>query len=363
MKILILDPFYEDSHRAWAEGLKKHSTHHVEVLSLSPHHWKWRMTGGAIELAERYKQLDYSPDLILATDMLDFAAFISLSGIDRSSIATAIYFHENQITYPWTSPSSELQKEKNHHYGFINFSSCLVADKIYFNSQFHHRSFLERLPSFLKIFPRFGHQKYVDAISQKSSVLPIGMDLKTSKVEKSYLPCFLWNHRWEYDKSPGDFFNTLLQLQKEGVEFELIVLGKSYERQPPIFEEAKELLKEKIIHYGYVESTEEYKRLMGKANILLVTSHQDFFGISIVEAIAAGLFPVLPDRLAYPEHIPTSKHEEYLYQNELDIIPMLKDIITQKKYLARTELPNFVEKYDWQNLIKKYDVTLAEINS
>ena len=365
MNILIIDPFYEYSHRVWAEGLQKYSTHHVDILSLSPHHWKWRMTGGAVELAEKYKALDSVFNLILASDMLDLSAFLALAKVDRSRVATAIYFHENQITYPWNTKDSSAQKEKNHHYGFINFTSCLTADKVYFNSKFHEQEFLNSLPSFLKIFPSFGHQKYVDTISAKSEVLPLGMDLRLNKPlkEQSNLPCFLWNHRWEHDKNPELFFQTLYKLKADITPFELIVMGKSYERQPAIFEEAREHLQDEILHFGYVESAEEYIDLVDRANILLVTSNQDFFGISIVEAIASGLYPLLPNRLAYPDHIPDELHQKHLYQNDDDVLPMLKELILARGFVEASSLPTFVRKYDWGNLIELYDSTFSNLEN
>ena len=359
MNIIILDPFYEYSHRVWAEGLQKHSKHQIEILSLSPHHWKWRMTGGAVELAEQYKSIREPVDLILATDMLDFNAFLSLAKIDQCKVATAIYFHENQITYPWNTWVSESQKERNHHYGFINFTSCLVADRNYFNSDFHKNEFLHALPSFLKIFPSFGHQKHIDQIISKSHTLPIGLDLipntSVNDNQKSDTPCFLWNHRWEHDKNPALFFKTLYQLKEENINFELIVLGKSYERQPAIFNEAELRLSQEVVHFGYVESAKAYQELVERANILLVTSHQDFFGISIVEAISAGLYPILPHRLAYPEHIPTANKEDVFYYEDEQLLPLVKKVLSEEKYKRDRGFASFVKKYDWANLITNYD--------
>ena len=364
MDILILDPFFEYSHKVWSEGLQKHSSHKITILSLSPHHWKWRMTGGAIELAEQYKNLNLSPDLIIATDMLDFACFLALAKIDQQKVSTAIYFHENQITYPWKNETTKHQKEKNHHYSFINFVSCLSADKVFFNSAFHKSIFNNSLPGFLKMLPKFGYQKYLESISSKSMVLPLGLDVqlnRETKAIKSETPCFLWNHRWEHDKNPELFFNTLFQLKEEKIPFELIVLGKSYKRQPAIFEEAKEVLNAELLHFGYVDTYEEYHTLVEQTNILLVTSNQDFFGISIVEAIASGLYPILPDRLAYPEHIPLDLHHKYLYQKDEAIIPMLKEIILNKKFLEDSPLPSFVQKYNWRNLIELYDNEFSKL--
>jgi len=323
------------------------------------------MTGGAVELVEQYKALDYNVDLILATDMLDLSAFLAMAKIDKQKIKTALYFHENQITYPWNTKDDEAQKEKNHHYGFINFTSCLSADKIYFNSNFHKNSFIHTLPAFLKIFPSFGHQKYIDEISSKSQVLSIGLNLQSTNAQEknstSTLPCFLWNHRWEHDKNPEVFFNTLYQLKENQIAFELIVLGKSYARQPPIFAEAKEHLKDEIIHFGYVESAETYQQLLDRANILLVTSNQDFFGISIVEAISSGLYPILPYRLAYPEHIAKEKVDDVFYLNDDQLLPLVKRIIENGKYQFDSGCAYFVQKYDWTNLIEHYDYEFSKL--
>lgn len=360
MKIIILDPFYEYSHKQWAEGLKKYSSHDIEILSLSAHHWKWKMVGGAIDLAERFNQLNGTPDLILATDMLDLNTFLSLIKIDKTKTSISLFFHENQITYPWQNANNPIAKERNHHYGFINFRSCISADHIYFNSYYHLRSFIDSLPAFLKMFPGFKPSKYITEIKEKSIVLPLGLELpETTENNPSETPVFLWNHRWEHDKNPDVFFKTLFKLKERGTSFELIVLGKSYGQIPPIFEEARAYLKEEIIRWGFVESKSEYKDLLKKANLLLVTSQQDFFGISAVEAISHGVYPVLPKRLAFPEHIPQDLHQDVLYESDDELISKLEEIISKKKFTNMSRLQQNVQKYNWNELIYQYDDTFT----
>ncbi|HIO73068.1 MAG TPA: DUF3524 domain-containing protein, partial [Flavobacteriales bacterium] len=72
----------------------------VELLTLSGHYWKWRMHGGAISLAAKYNDLDHDFDLILVTDMLDLSTFQALTRTKTHNIPFAVYFHENQLTYP-----------------------------------------------------------------------------------------------------------------------------------------------------------------------------------------------------------------------------------------------------------------------
>ncbi|SVD66234.1 uncharacterized protein METZ01_LOCUS419088, partial [marine metagenome] len=71
MNIVLIEPYFTGSHRNWAVGLQKHSSHTIELLTLPGSFWKWRMHGGAVTLARMFMESELSPDLILATDMLD----------------------------------------------------------------------------------------------------------------------------------------------------------------------------------------------------------------------------------------------------------------------------------------------------
>ena len=102
MKILIVEPYYTGSHAAWAEGYSRHSRHDVQVLRLEGQFWKWRMHGGAVTLSRRFLDMSFQPDLILSTDMLDLTTFLALTRTKTAHVPTAVYFHENQITYPWS---------------------------------------------------------------------------------------------------------------------------------------------------------------------------------------------------------------------------------------------------------------------
>lgn len=46
------------------------------------------------------------------------------------------------------------------------------------------------------------------------------------------------------------------------------------------------------------------------SDLIISTANHEFFGISILEAIAAGAYPVLPKMLAYPEVLSLEKYPE-----------------------------------------------------
>ena len=196
MNIAIIDAYYDLSHRLWAEGWKKHSTHNIDIYSLPPVHWKWQMMGGTISLAQMLNTTDVSYDLIIVTDMVNLPTFKSLLSDANNDVPMYIYFHENQITYPWSPTDQDVKLERDHHYGFINYTSALAADKVFFNSKYHKKSFLESLPGFIAQFPSSGLSDSVVAISHKSEVLPVALDLPLSSKKAFDEPVFLWNHRW-----------------------------------------------------------------------------------------------------------------------------------------------------------------------
>ncbi len=366
MNILIVEPFLTGSHKAWAEEYAKYSSHEVDILGLEGRHWKWRMHGGAVTLAKYFLEYGLDPDLILATDMLDLTTFLALTREKTAGTPVAIYFHENQLSYPWSEGDPDPGLERDVHYGFINFTSALAADAVLFNSAYHMKSFLSELPGMLAAFPDYNETESAGEILGKSRVLPLGVDLSALDAHRTGRdpdspPLILWNHRWEYDKNPEDFFEALFILADEGLGFEVAVLGESFSKYPPIFDEAKKILGKRIVHFGYAEDFAEYAGWLRRADILPVTSNHDFFGASTVQAIHCGCVPLLPDRLAFPEHLPECLRDRYLYADQGEMVSRLRELIGEHPAPADPALSEFVGKYDWKNMAKIYDDKLTRI--
>ena len=358
MKILLLEPYFTGSHKAWAEGYQSNSTHDIQIISLSGQFWKWRMHGGAISVAKEFMQSDFQPDLIISTDMLDLTTFLSLTRSKTADILIVLYFHENQITYPWSSNDRDVMEKRDIHYGFINIASALAADHVLFNSQFHMDSFLYGGKKILKHFPDNQELDSMEIIQSKSDILYLGMDLSildSHKAQKSGDPLILWNHRWEYDKNPESFFHLLYRLDKEGFPFKIAILGESFKTTPSIFDEAKDKLNDRIVHYGFCDQFKDYAQWLWKADILPVTSNQDFFGISIMEAIYCGAYPILPKRLTYPELLPDKHHDKHLYDNENELYELVKDCIQNVVHNREKLNGDWVRKYDWRTMVNEYD--------
>lgn len=363
MKILLLESFYGVSHKQWVDGFVANSTHKVDLLSMPGRHWKWRMAHSAIHFSNEIIELDRTYDLILSTSFTNIATLRGLliakgeKDAWYNNVPIDVFFHENQITYPWSESDPDIVLNRDNHYGWINYLSCLAADRVIFNSAYHRDDLIGILPSFLEQFPDETPAEEIAKIRAKSHVLPIGVNMEPLlelKQVKNDIPVIIWNHRWEYDKNPEVFFEVLFQLREEGLKFEIIVAGEKYKRSPKIFEEAILRLGDRIIHCGYAKSRLNYLQLLAKADILPVTSNQDFFGISAVEGIASGCYPILPNRLAFPEHLDRPKYEDCYYSNTEELVNKLRGAILAHP-LKTEKIRMQVKKYNWSNLIERYD--------
>ncbi|HVO69414.1 MAG TPA: DUF3524 domain-containing protein [Aggregatilineaceae bacterium] len=364
MRILILEPYDAGSHGVWMRDYQAHSAHEVHLLSLEGQYWQWRMLGGAVTLADQFLALNLASDLIVGSDMLDLAAFLALTRPVTAHTPTAVYFHENQLTYP-AYPRQKLRQ----HYAFINYLSALAADAVFFNSAFHRDAFLAELPRLLKHYPDHTNLHTVDLVRRKSEVLPVGLDLRRYDAHRPAAPrdpgrppLIVWNHRWEHDKNPEPFFAALYHLAGEGVPFEVALAGENVRQQPVEFEEARERLGARVVRYGYVDSFVEYARLLWHADTVVSTSNQDFFGVSVVEAIYCGCWPMLPDRLNYPALVPPEWHAETIYPTDADLSGFLRARLLDLRP-APSDLRAPVAAFDWRVMAPRYDAALTDLVS
>ena len=194
------------------------------------------------------------------------------------------------------------------------------------------------------------------------------MDLKKfdkykAKKQLQGPPLILWNHRWEHDKNPETFFNVLEKLSKKGLEFQLAVLGQEFMKEMPCFTQARKSLKKHIVQFGYAKTFENYTKWLWKADILPVTSNQDFFGGSIMEAVYCQTIPVLPRKLTYPELFNSKDNPQLFYENKSDLLEKLTTSIENNSKLRKQHYQSITTNYDWSNMVKVYDRELMKLYS
>ena len=319
MRILALEPYYGGSHQAFLDGWIAHSRHQWTVVPLPAYHWKWRMRHAAITMARQLREPPYRDatwDIIFCSDMLNLPEFRGLAPSHIASLKACLYFHENQLTYP-----SQQPREWDYHFSFTNFTSAISADAIWFNTAFHRDEMLAALAEFLQRMPDHQPLSEIGPLKEKATVQYPGIDLiERPSSRQPGPPRITWAARWEHDKDPELFFQAMYRLKEKGLKFRLNVLGQSFRNSPDVFQAARKELANEIDQWGFLEELNDYRTALQQTDIFVSTAQHEFFGIAAVEAISAGAYPLLPDRLSYPELLQRqtlADRDRYFYAGDL----------------------------------------------
>lgn len=359
LNILFIEPFWGGSHRQFAEGLKKNSSHDIDIISLPACNWNWRVRGAALYFSKQVDTIDRY-DLIITTNLMRLSDFKALTGGNLPPVM--VYFHENQLTYP-LAPT----EKRNAHLSMSDISTALCADRVLFNSDFHKTAFLAAVTAFTRNTPDYSPDWAADEIQNKSGVLYPGCSFDDPAGdpdrEKHKPPLIVWNHRWSYDKNAGDFFHALGVLMKNDIDFRLAVLGENSGQIPDEFIRAEKTFKDKIVWFGFAEERRTYIDWLKKGAVVVSTAVQENFGIAVVEAMRYGCTPLLPDRLSYPEILPDRLHSDCLYRSQRQFIDRLSEILlNREQYTNKIRgLSEEMARYSWENLIHSYDTEIAKV--
>ncbi len=363
MRVLALEPYHGGSHRAFLDGWSSVSRHSWSVIGLPPHQWKWRMRHAPLTLSDIVNERaagGESWDVLFCSDMLSLAEFKGLVDPEVAKLPAVAYFHENQLTYP-----VRRESERDIHFAFTNFTTARAADEVWFNSEFHRQEFLQALQSLLARMPDFTWSETLSEIKDKSVVRSQGISPVASNAGvRAKPPLILWAARWEHDKNPEMFFKAISLLSSEAKVFRVSVIGESFREVPPVFQTARKLLGERVVRWGYQENRQDYETALAEADIIVSTADHEFFGVSAVEAISAGAYPLLPHRLAYPEVLGTKggrANGQFFYDGSLEqLVRRLDGLLTLAEHDNLWEgspdrACSLVERYYWENLVPELD--------
>lgn len=363
MRVFLLSPYHTGSHRQWAEGYREASRHDVTLVTHEGRFWTWRLVGGFVTMAEEVRAAARRgrPDVLLGTSMLDMAGLLGLLRRDLPDTAAALYMHENQVTYPATG------RTRTHAYhGLVNWGAMLAADGVAFNSAFHRDAFFAALPGLLGSFPDRRHEGLVQSVADKSSVLPVGVDLRRldPPARRRGALTVLWNHRWDEDKDPAAFLRAIEEVVSAGCELRVVLAGERFVGQGDRYASAVERLGDAVSVAAHLPPA-RYREMLRHADVVVSTARQEFFGVSIVEAMYAGAMALVPDRLVYRERIPGEYAERCLYRGRPALVSALRRAAEDpgEARAIGAALRSSVAGYDWSVVAPAYDDWLEGLAS
>lgn len=359
LRVLLLSAYDTPSHRYWSFSLQ-HQLDHIDwtYLSLPGRYFRWRIRGNSLTWSlNEAERLAAKYDLVLATSMTDLSTLRGLCP-QLAQTPAIVYFHENQFAYPQSEharPSLEPQ--------MVTLYAALCADAIVFNSDYNRRTFMAGVTQLLAKMPDQVPPQVADLLNSKAAVLPVPVACAAQRqsLAGTGLPLQLvWNHRWEYDKGPGLLLDGLRLLPAQ-CNLCVHIVGQQFRRQPPEFELIYELLTARgwLGHWGHVERRQDYLQLLQTCHVVLSTAAHEFQGLAVLEAVAAGCVPLVPNRLVYPEFFDAA----FCYNAETNAAGALADKImeleTQISEGKKLEAPS-VEALTWRKLKPAYASLIAD---
>jgi glycosyltransferase involved in cell wall biosynthesis len=301
-----------------------------------------------------------TPDLLFASSMLSLAEFLGLAEERIRKVPRILYFHENQLTYPLADG-----ERRDLHLVMTQITSALAADRILFNSAYHRREFLAALPAFRKSLPDRRPEGLLPLIRERSSVLSPGVDFGSlgspaRRPRRTSEPVLLWNHRWEHDKGRDTLVDLLGQLAARRVRYRLIVTGAARGSRSDLFEELPRAAGDHLAHLGFARGRQAYSRLLAKGDLVVSTARHEFFGISVLEAIWSGAFPLLPKDLAYPEILDPARHPACYYFSR-------EELFDKSAFFLREGTPSVegarsdIARFGWPLVAARFDELIDRV--
>ncbi|XP_065666393.1 tRNA-queuosine alpha-mannosyltransferase isoform X4 [Hydra vulgaris] len=347
--VLLLEPFYGGSHKQLLDYLVEIlNAKDIEVtkITMTDKKWHWRLRTSALYFAEHIpNERDFS--CIFVSSVINLAELVGLRP-DLIKAFKILYFHENQLIYP-----VRKQQDRDFQYGYNQIVSTLSADVILFNSSYNMESFLVNLNSFLKLMPDYRPKLLPEKIKPKCAVLYFPLKLSLLPVickPSSGALHITWPHRWEHDKNPQEFFQVLFDLIDCGLNFKVSVLGQCYSEVPDCFKEAYIKLSNHIANWGFQKSKDSYMEILRETDVVISTANHEFFGVSMLEAVSIGCYPLCPNRLVYPEFFP----ECYLYNTKQQLFKKLKQFCKRPELVRNHQSKVNLLQFDSNRLRDEY---------
>ena len=149
------------------------------------------------------------------------------------------------------------------------------------------------------------------------------------------------------------------------------MLGLWFQDRPAIFEKAQSYLRDNIDLWGYQRNRDDYERALQRADVIVSTANHEFFGIGILEAIAAGAYPLVPNRLSYPEILGLGRLDDagqFFYDGTTrDLADKLSRLAARIEndalWPASISPATLTDHLRWQNLARRYDTALEQIRA
>jgi glycosyltransferase involved in cell wall biosynthesis len=192
-------------------------------------------------------------------------------------------------------------------------------------------------------------------VREKSRVVYPGVDMSWvgPKHRREGPPVIIWPHRWEQDKNPQVFDRAVRRLRSAALDFGLVLAGIDSEPANEVRQRMLKDLADHVVASGSFD-IDQYRYWVMRSDIVVSCTDHEFFGIAVVEALAAGCQPVLPNDFSYPELVDGTAE---LYEPGSFGSSLERAVGSFESTASAVD----VARFDWRNRIGEYDELISAI--
>jgi len=231
-----------------------------------------------------------------------------------------------------------------------------ICNGVFVGSQYSRNSIIERLAAdffiYEKDLKKFSNKiiaygmpldyDYLQLYARKNLGLASNDVLKSEKYNRIVFP-----HRPDPEKGIDEFL-SVIEILSEEPEFDSWTIAfctskEKYQSKDPNINKRLSYLRKRHSNIKVYENLEkeEYYTLVSDSKIIVSTTLEENFGYCLVEALALGTHPIVPNKYSHPEIINEPK---CLYNNREEFIQLIKEAMINP--LSEQTLKNYAKPFE-----------------
>jgi hypothetical protein len=224
----------------------------------------------------------------------------------------------------------EFEAEQIKEYRLLNMNNfdCLLHSDLSFPGLFHNILF-HRRPEKCFVFCHATAANYLDYYENDAPIkFPIEK-LTAELYNKVFLGSYYHKNKIKFENSVVTYLPDSPFEAKSGLEKEYDIISVARPCSQKITQEYEDEVESCFgpIYRPISYTWEEYFTNLSKSKILLITSKEDTFNYTVLDAIKNGCIPLAPDKLSFPELLP----REYLYADKNELCDKVFYFLNNKK--------------------------------
>lgn len=317
------------------------------------------MRHSAITLAQMAATLpNHDFDLVWTSSMLNMAEFLGVAPRGLRDVPSVVYFHENQFAYP-----NQHDEPRDVHFAFTQWASAVAANEIWFNSRYNQSTFYDGLAALFQKMPDHRQTFAREPLEARSHCLTPGIEsiFFTQARPAGHGPLRLcWAARFEHDKGPDLLLEALRRLKARDRAFRLVVMGEQFGTMPPALASIRSEFAAELDQFGFAPSRSDYAMWLAASDVFISTAQHEFFGLSVLEAAAAGCNLMLPRRLSYPELFGEDGAVTFYANTAHDLAESLLDV-TGRPRAAVAQGVELARRFEWPRRAAALDAAIERV--